>query len=64
MLCHTICCAIQSQVELGIEPVFWPDAAKGAVQATAPVERAEVRESAPLAPAVRQAVRPMVMAGA
>ena len=22
-LCHNICCVIMSQVELGIEPVFW-----------------------------------------
>lgn len=24
ILCHNICCLIQSQCELGIEPVFWP----------------------------------------
>jgi hypothetical protein len=24
ILCHNICCVIQSQFELGIEPVFWP----------------------------------------
>jgi transposase len=24
-LCHNICCLIQSQCELGIEPVFWAD---------------------------------------
>jgi transposase len=24
-LCHNICCVIMSQVELGIEPVFWKD---------------------------------------
>jgi transposase len=24
-LCHNICCLIQSQCELGIEPVFWQD---------------------------------------
>jgi transposase len=24
LLCHNICCLIQSQCELGIEPVFWP----------------------------------------
>jgi transposase len=24
-LCHNICCVIQSQCELGIEPVFWQD---------------------------------------
>lgn len=26
VLCHNICCVIRSQVELGIAPVFWPDA--------------------------------------
>jgi transposase/predicted nucleic acid-binding Zn finger protein len=25
LLCHNICCLIMSQVELGIEPVFWQD---------------------------------------
>jgi transposase len=25
ILCHNICCVIQEQVELGIEPVFWQD---------------------------------------
>jgi transposase len=25
-LCHNICCVIGAQCELGIEPVFWPDA--------------------------------------
>jgi hypothetical protein len=29
-LCHNICCLIQSQCELGIEPIFWGDAPKGA----------------------------------
>jgi len=24
-LCHNICCLIMSQLELGIEPVFWKD---------------------------------------
>jgi transposase len=26
LLCHNICCVIQSQCELGIEPVFWGEA--------------------------------------
>lgn len=26
VLCHNICCVIQSHCELGIEPVFWPAA--------------------------------------
>jgi hypothetical protein len=25
LLCHNICCVIQSQCEFGIEPVFWKD---------------------------------------
>ncbi len=25
LLCHNICCLIQSQCELGIEPIFWQD---------------------------------------
>jgi transposase len=28
-LCHNICCVIQSQCELGIEPVFWQDERRG-----------------------------------
>jgi transposase len=28
VLCHNICCLIQSQCELGIEPVFWQDGPK------------------------------------
>ena len=24
-LCHNICCVIQEQCELGIEPIFWPE---------------------------------------
>jgi len=23
LLCHNLCCLIQQQCELGIEPVFW-----------------------------------------
>jgi hypothetical protein len=26
--CHNLCCVIQSQSELGIEPVFWKDEPK------------------------------------
>ena len=25
LLCHNICCVIQSQCELGVEPIFWKD---------------------------------------
>ena len=43
LLCHNICCVIMSQVELGIEPVFWqaPVSAPGA-----PAERQVRRLSA------------------
>jgi hypothetical protein len=23
--CHNICCVVGSQIELGIEPIFWSD---------------------------------------
>jgi len=29
VLCHNICCLIQSIFELGIEPTFWGDSLKG-----------------------------------
>jgi hypothetical protein len=29
LLCHNICCVIQSQIELGVVPVFWPAEATG-----------------------------------
>ena len=29
LLCHNLCCVIQSQCELGIEPVFWKEKAGG-----------------------------------
>jgi transposase len=29
-LCHNICCVIQSQEELGIEPIFWEEGPEGA----------------------------------
>jgi len=25
ILCHNICCLIQEQCELGIEPIFWKE---------------------------------------
>jgi hypothetical protein len=28
LLCHNLCCLIQEQCELGIEPVFWPEDGK------------------------------------
>jgi len=31
-LCHNICCVIMSQVELGIEPVFWKEAGKNSIE--------------------------------
>jgi hypothetical protein len=29
ILCHNVCCLIQSQCELGIEPVFWQNEPAG-----------------------------------
>ena len=29
VLCHNLCVLIQSQCELGIDPVFWPEPEKG-----------------------------------
>jgi transposase len=31
IICHNICCLIQEQCELGIEPVFWPEAEREVV---------------------------------
>jgi hypothetical protein len=28
-LCHNVCCLIQAQCELGIEPVFWQNEPEG-----------------------------------
>jgi len=44
LLCHNLCCLIKSQFELGIEPVFWKDAAPMAMPAatlSAPVAKPE-----------------------
>jgi transposase len=30
-LCHNICCVIQEQAELGIEPVFWRDSGRSSI---------------------------------
>jgi transposase len=32
ILCNNICCLIQEQCELGIEPIFWPEAAREEVE--------------------------------
>jgi hypothetical protein len=39
-LCHNICVVIQSQCELGIEPVFWGEEALAVVAAAEPVPAA------------------------
>jgi transposase len=63
LLCHNICCLIMSQMELGIETVFWgekPTAEAGATPtAVATVIDAVVVE-APAAAVVRPAVAPQV----
>ena len=38
-LCHNICCLIQAQCELGIEPVFWQDEPKGGSPDVLPLVR-------------------------
>jgi hypothetical protein len=30
-LCHNLCCLIQEQTTLGIEPIFWKDEDNGAI---------------------------------
>lgn len=39
ILAHNICCVISSQIELGIEPEFWPD--RPVPEASAPIEGPE-----------------------
>jgi transposase len=39
VLCHNICCVIQEQVELGIEPVFWQDQEKAQLTAGSGAQR-------------------------
>jgi len=34
ILCHNICCLIQEQCELGIEPVFWKEEERKEVEET------------------------------
>jgi hypothetical protein len=54
LLCHNLCCLIQEQCELGIEPIFWPQH-----KATEPKEdpmAAPVTMARPLVRPVVQAV--------
>jgi transposase len=37
LVCHNICCLIQSQCELGIEPVFWSDGERPILPLTAAI---------------------------
>lgn len=39
LLCHNICCLIQSQCELGIEARFWPDDTPTDAPVTLPFSR-------------------------
>ncbi len=53
-LCHNICCVIQSQLELGIAPEFWQDAAKPAEPAPASKEPVATDEPAAAEPTVAE----------
>lgn len=56
-LCHNICCVIQSQLELGIAPVFWQDAAVPVeVAECVPSEQSADAPVGPEAVPVRQAM--------
>ncbi len=48
LLAHNLCCLIMSQVELGIEPVFW--GGDGATPNTAGATAVSVPDAAPAAP--------------
>ena len=39
LVCHNICCLIQSQCELGIEPTFWDDGPREDSPAALPLVR-------------------------
>src|SRR5207302_1610518 len=47
-LCHNICCVIQSQLELGIAPIFWQDAASQGEPEPAPAPAIPVEEANPV----------------
>lgn len=67
ILCHNLCCLIQSQCELGIEPVFWADEApstRSAVEPTpVPLSEPTAVEVAPVEVATRTVSR-VAMCGA
>jgi hypothetical protein len=68
-LCHNLCVLIQSQCELGIEPVFWQDAAQGEATVVVAVEPVPVAAPAPAAatmpePSAAVPVRRVLMCGA
>ena len=46
ILCHNICCLIQSQCELGIEPMFWETRPVKTVEAEVVATAAPVAEAA------------------
>jgi hypothetical protein len=63
ILCHNLCCLIMSQIELGIEPVFWGEVAPKPAQAEVP--QAIVAPAKSAAPAVQPAaIRRFQMVGA
>ena len=46
-LCHNICVAIQSQCELGIEPVFWGNVLEGNANVVEPAGKSVLSETEP-----------------
>lgn len=67
ILAHNLCCLIMSQIELGIEAVFWGEQAPAVVDAKPSVTIAPVAVAAvesPALPVASRAVRPCLMCGA
>jgi hypothetical protein len=44
ILCHNICCLIQEQCELGIEPIFWKEEDQEAIEETGYLRVTRARE--------------------
>jgi transposase len=65
LICHNICCVIMSQLELGIEPVFWGEQpAESNNEPNAVIDAAPVKNSAPVSQASAVNNRIWICAGA
>lgn len=65
LLCHNICCVIMSQLELGVEPVFWGGKpVEGNGKADAVIDAVPVEKPAPVIQAAPNVRRYYVCAGA